>query len=66
LILRLYESLGGRANTTLHFCKEVRAASQTDMLEDNPHPLPIAEGRSTDIDLEFRAFEIKTIRVKLI
>jgi alpha-mannosidase len=60
LILRLYECLGGKCRTALHFRRKVRSAAQTDMLEENPIIL-LVQGRS--IDLEFRPFEIKTIRV---
>jgi len=62
LILRLYESLGGKCRTTLRFYKELLSAAATDMLEDNPAPLPV---QGCNLDLEFRAFEIKTIRVRL-
>jgi alpha-mannosidase len=60
LILRLYESLGGKCRTTLRFLREISAAAETDMLEDNPKPLPV---RGRELDLEFRPFEIKTVRV---
>jgi alpha-mannosidase len=60
LILRLYESLGGKCKTTLHFSRDFTAAAETDMLEENPRPLPVQGG---DIYLEFRPFEIKTLRL---
>ena len=60
-VLRLYESLGGRKRTTLRFSKELLAAAETDMLEDNPQSLPIS---GKELELEFRPFEIKTLRVK--
>ena len=60
LVLRLYESLGGKSRTVLHFSRELRSAAETDMLEENPRELPL---RGRDLDLEFRAFEIKTVRV---
>jgi alpha-mannosidase len=62
LILRLYESLGGRCQTTLHFFKKLRAAAETDMLEENPRLLPL---QGSDICLEFKPFEIKTLRLTL-
>ena len=61
LILRLYESLGGRCRTVLHFCRRLCSAAETDMLEDNPRDLPVQDH---NIALEFRAFEIKTLRVR--
>ncbi|MDR0442101.1 MAG: glycosyl hydrolase-related protein [Treponema sp.] len=60
LTMRLYESLGGHCGTTLRFSRELKAASETDMLEDNPAPLQ-AQGKN--LALEFRPFEIKTVRV---
>jgi len=62
LVLRLYESLGGRCRTALRFSRELRSACETDMLEDNPKALPV-QGKTCE--LEFRPFEIKTLRVRL-
>jgi alpha-mannosidase len=61
LALRLYESLGGRAKTALHFYREIASAAAVDMLEENPRPLRFS-GR--DLPLEFRGFEIKTVLVR--
>jgi alpha-mannosidase len=61
LVLRLYESLGGQARTTLHFDRAVSAAYQTDMLEENAVELPF---RENDVPLGFRPFEIKTLLVR--
>jgi alpha-mannosidase len=60
LIIRLYESLGGRSKTTLRFCRKFRSASETDMLEDNPRQLAADD---SELSLEFKPFEIKTIRL---
>ena len=60
LILRLYESLGGKCRTTLRFSCTLHSAAETDMLEDNPRLLLV---HGTSINLEFRPFEIKTIKV---
>jgi len=62
LVLRLYESLGGPCRTLLRFERELRSACETDMLEDNPKALA-AQGK--ELALEFRPFEIKTVRVQL-
>jgi len=62
LVLRLYESLGGRCRTVLRFARKLRAASETDMLEDNPKALSV---QGNALALEFRPFEIKTVRVRL-
>ena len=58
---RLYESLGGKARTTLRFFREIKAAAETDMLEDNKKQIP---AEKNELKLELRPFEIKTIRVK--
>jgi alpha-mannosidase len=60
VVIRLYESLGGRTRTVLRFAKELASAEITDMLEGNPKPLKVS---GKDLALEFRAFEIKTILV---
>jgi alpha-mannosidase len=60
VVLRLYESLGGRTRTVLHFNRNINQAFITDMLEGNPKPLRFSE---KDLPLNFRAFEIKTVMV---
>jgi alpha-mannosidase len=60
LILRLYESLGGKCKTRLRFSQELRSAAETDMLEENPRLLAV---QGNVLNLDFRPFEIKTIRV---
>ncbi|MDR1399271.1 MAG: glycosyl hydrolase-related protein [Treponema sp.] len=59
LVLRLYESLGGEAHTTLNFgTRSLVAAWSTDMLEDNAQCIPIS---GANLALSFRPFEIKTV-----
>ncbi|MCL2834958.1 MAG: glycosyl hydrolase-related protein [Treponema sp.] len=60
VVIRLYESLGGRTRTVLHFNKNITAAFATDMLEENPKPLKFT---GADLPLSFRGFEIKTVMV---
>jgi alpha-mannosidase len=60
LIVRMYESLGGACRTVLHFSRKLKAAAETDMLEDESRELKVHD---RNLDLEFRPFEIKTIRV---
>jgi alpha-mannosidase len=62
IVIRLYETLGGRAGTTLRFSREIAAAWVTDMLEANPRSLAVS---GNTLALDFRAFEIKTILVSL-
>ena len=61
LVLRLYESLGGHCKATLRFSHNVKYAAETDMLEENPRELNFTQN---ELCLDFRPFEIKTIRVK--
>ncbi|MDR1972582.1 MAG: alpha-mannosidase [Treponema sp.] len=68
--LRLYESLGGHARTTVRFNPVNRESSagpiagawETDMLERGEAALPFT---GDGIVLEFRPFEIKTVLVEL-
>jgi alpha-mannosidase len=62
LVIRLYESLGGQARTTLHFAQKLSAAHETDMLEGNAKVIPFA---GNDLTLEFKPFEIKTLVVRV-
>ncbi|MDR2758286.1 MAG: glycosyl hydrolase-related protein [Spirochaetaceae bacterium] len=62
VVIRLYESLGGRAETTLRFSRELASAAVMDMLETNPRSL-VVSGKT--LTLDFRAFEIKTLLVTL-
>jgi alpha-mannosidase len=60
LIVRLYEAARSRTRCTLTLGIACAAAAETDMLETSLGELPIADGR---IDLMFRPFEIKTLRL---
>ncbi|MDR2149690.1 MAG: alpha-mannosidase [Spirochaetaceae bacterium] len=60
IVIRLYESLGGWTQTVLHFCREISAAYETDMLEGGKRTLGFS---GKDIALDFRGFEIKTLMV---
>ncbi|MDR0312560.1 MAG: glycosyl hydrolase-related protein [Treponema sp.] len=60
IVIRLYESLGGRTKTELHFNKGIAQALVTDLQEGNPKPLRYS---GSDLPLSFRAFEIKTVMV---
>jgi alpha-mannosidase len=60
-IVRLYECAHASARATLHFGIPVHSASETDLLERELQKLPV-EGNS--IQLEFKPFEIKTVRVR--
>lgn len=60
IILRLYEAQNTRTNCFLKTEFKFRKAYQTNMLEDIKEPL---ENTEDGIELSFRPFEIKTIRI---
>jgi alpha-mannosidase len=62
LVLRLYESLGGRTRTTLRFNRDLNQAYETNMLEENAQPIPFT---GNAVSLTFKPFEIKTLLVHL-
>jgi alpha-mannosidase len=59
-VLRLYDALGTGGSATLEFDRPVRQAVTCDLLERDAKPLAPA-GRK--LELEFRPFEIKSVRV---
>jgi alpha-mannosidase len=61
IILRLYEASGGSCSTTLRSIIPIGSVEETNMLERNPKP--VSSGIHT-VDLSFRAFEIKTLRLR--
>jgi alpha-mannosidase len=62
VIVRLYESKRMATRCKLQTALQVKAANQTNMLEENQSDLPFEEGK---IALEFRPFEIKTVRLRI-
>jgi alpha-mannosidase len=60
-IVRLYESKRMATRCTLSTSLPIVGAAQTDMLENVQEELPCDGG---SIDLDFRAFEIKTVRLR--
>lgn len=58
LILRLYESFGGKAKAKIRVAEGYTKAFLVNLMEENPLPLPIEEGC---ICLDFGAFEIHTV-----
>ena len=63
LILRLYEAKRNRTHCTLATILPVAKVSQTDMLERYQSELPL---KGAKIELDFRPFEIKTLRLSMI
>ena len=61
VVVRLYESKRTATRCALTTSLPVREAIQTDMLENGDNKLPCQNGK---IELEFRAFEVKTVRLR--
>lgn len=62
VIVRLYEAMRSSTHCTLTTTLPVKSVAQTDMLEENPEEIPCA---GSQIPLDFRPFEIKTLRLRL-
>ena len=62
LVVRLYESRGGRATTTLTLAGTAEVIESTDLLERALSGEPRGEGEN--IDLPFRAFQLRTVRFR--
>ncbi|RLU87622.1 alpha-mannosidase [Streptomyces griseocarneus] len=60
VVVRLYESLGGRASSRLTAGFTMGAVSVCDLLE---RPLSAVDAQDDGIELSFRPFEIKTLRL---
>jgi alpha-mannosidase len=67
VILRVYESLGGKARGSIETTLPVKKAFKCNILEDDEHPdlhIESVDGGST-IKIELRAFEVATFRLQL-
>jgi len=65
VVVRLYESRGGRASARLTADFPVGTATVTDLLGrpmPDAGPLPVTEGGA--VELAFRPFEIRTLRLR--
>ena len=62
VIVRLYESMRTATRATLTVALPVARAFQTNLLEESPGRLAMKRGA---LVLDFRAFEIKTVRLRL-
>ena len=62
VVVRLYEAKHCRTRCTLSTSLPILGAEETDMLEQGERALPCEAGKVT---LEFRPFEIKTVRLRL-
>lgn len=61
VILRLYESAGGRERVALNWNEPVSAAFLSDALERELEPMTMDAGR---VELDFAPYEIKTLKLK--
>ena len=60
IIVRLYEAEHKAAYARVRFGFPIRAAAEVNLMEETPVPLPV---RANAVTLDFRPFEIKTVRV---
>ncbi|ANB11302.1 Ams1p [Sugiyamaella lignohabitans] len=66
VIIRVYESLGGRARAYLNSKQSIARVFKTNALEDDEEALDILSGVDGDkVPIELRAFEIATFRIEL-
>lgn len=61
LVFRLYEANGKVETAALRFFRKPTRAAATDLLENEISPLAVKDGR---LEIPFRAFEIKTVKVR--
>ena len=61
MIVRLYETWNKKTDCRLHTDLLIEEASLCDMMEEHDHKL---ESRNGEIELSFRPFEIKTLKLR--
>ncbi|NLO46314.1 MAG: alpha-mannosidase [Clostridiales bacterium] len=62
LIVRLYETWNKGTNCAVSFYSEIDSAAVCDLLEENDEPLAVS---GSALQLSFRPFEIKTLKIML-
>ena len=62
MILRMYESLGGKARGTINMKLAVKKVTRCNLLEDDESELKIHHG---SVEIELRPFEVATFRLQL-
>jgi alpha-mannosidase len=67
IILRIYESLGGKSRGTIHSKFSVKRVWKCNILEDDGEELETygVESGSLKVDIELRPFEVATFRLQL-
>ena len=63
IILRIYESLGGKARGTIKARLDVKRVWKTNLLEDDGELMVITP--DGEVRIELRAFEVATFRLQL-
>lgn len=62
IILRIYDSLGGKSKGTIETTLDVKRVWKTNVLEDDLEELRVKEGK---VDIVLRPFEVATYRLQL-
>lgn len=62
VILRIYESMGGRSRGAIKTTLDVKKVYETNVLEDDLEEVKISSG---EVKIELRPFEVKTYRLQL-
>jgi alpha-mannosidase len=62
VILRIYDSLGGKSRGIIKTSLPVRRVWKTNVLEDDLEEVKVEKG---EIEIELRAFEVATFRLQL-
>ncbi|KAF7713764.1 Alpha-mannosidase [Penicillium ucsense] len=67
IILRAYESMGGKARASIHSSLPIKRVWKCNILEDDQEELKILKAKDTtvSVDVELRAFEVGTYRLQL-
>ncbi|KAK4188395.1 alpha-mannosidase [Podospora australis] len=62
VILRIYDSLGGRARGTIETTWDVKKVTKTNLLEDDLKEVEFADGK---FDIDLKPFEVATFKLQL-
>ena len=65
IILRIYESMGGKSRGAIETTLPVKKVYETNALEDDGDELEMSGNDKVSIPIELRAFEVKTFRLQL-
>ncbi|EXJ69120.1 alpha-mannosidase [Cladophialophora psammophila CBS 110553] len=65
VILRIYESVGGKSRGVIETTLPVKKVYETNVLEDDGKQLEMSGKNKISIPIELRAFEVKTFRLQL-